>query len=390
MLIMNVVAGIIFIYVGIFVNLYIWEQGQNIFDVSWFNFNLFLFWGFAYAIGSRLLGRSSIRLLVMLSACFGALAFVLLSTLTIENRMLWIAIIGLPVGVMQGLFSAAQNISVTMLGKSKEFGPYFAATNIITQVLNMTVPLLSAQAIRLFDYSGSFVLMLAFVGLMLFFATRLPRISLREHLPANKSWFEQMRLGSFIVSSKSKWFIISCLAAGFILQFQSLFALLFTFSVTENKTVVALLNMCYTLFALMALVAYRRLRLQERAWLVLSVILLGAGLMLMLIPIPTLRIISNIVTTVGMFYFGTILTAQQLRVTVELDVGRRAHLLVWREWLFCISRMVMLLIALSIDTFNDPMFLALALLVVCCLLGISFVQAKMIGKQEPGETSAGA
>jgi len=377
---MNAVSGIIFIYVGIFVNLYIWEQGQNIFDVSWFNLVLFFSWGLAYAGGSALLSRFSIRTLMALSAAFGAAAFALLSSLEIDNRLLWIAIVGMPVGAMQGLFSAAQNISVTLLGQGKDFGPYFAAANIVTQLLNMTVPLLSAQVIRFFGYGSSFVLMLAFIALMLVFAAKLPQITLKDDMPADHAWFRQLSLKTIFGGEPAKWFFVSCLATGFILQFQGLFALLFTFSVTENKTYVALLNTCYTLFALLAMYAYRKWDVKERFWIVASIVLLGGGLMLMLVPVPVLRIVSNVVTTVGMFYFTTILTAQQLRMTTTFTVARRANMLVWREWMFCVSRIAMLLVALTIDSFRDPVFYALAVFVAVILIAITFIQGKMMGK----------
>lgn len=174
MLIMNFVSSIIFIYIGIFVNLYIWQSGHSIFDVSWFNLVLFIGWGLAFTIGASLLWKRTIRLLLALSAFSGATAFMLLTYLTLDNRVLWITLIGIPVGLMWGFFASAQNLSVSFYGKGKNVAAFFAASSIISQVLSMLVPIVSAQAISMFGYASSFYMMLAFVFVMLGFSYAMP------------------------------------------------------------------------------------------------------------------------------------------------------------------------------------------------------------------------
>lgn len=384
LLAMNLVSSIVFIYVAIFINLYIWERGQNIFDVSWYNLVLLIAWGLAYSLSTRMLSRSSIKLLMAMSASFGGIAFLLLSLLHLDNRLLWITLIGIPVGMMQGIFSTAHNLSITVLGKDKEIAHYIAITNISGQILNMSIPLITSQIIRLFDYAGSFVLMLIFLAMMLILSLRLPSISLKDHIQSSRLANVQLRYSNVFNFPQAKWFIISALATGVILQFQTLFALLFTFSVTSDKTMIALLNTCYTAFALLAMLAYRRYQLKERSWLIISVIFLAFGLMLMLIPVPYMRITSNVITTIGMFYFLTIVTSQQLKMTtgIGLDIVKRSYMLVWREWMYVISRSCMLLFMLGIDSFTDSLFIGMAVFVVICLLGISFIQGKMIAKTQ--------
>jgi len=380
LLIMNVVSNIVFIYVAIFINLYIWEQGQNIFDVSWYNMMLLLAWGIAYSLATRMLSRWSIRLLMSLSASFGAIAFLLLSLLVLDNRLLWITLIGIPVGMMQGIFSTAHNLSITVLGQDKEIAHYLAITNISGQILNMSIPLLTSQIIKWFEYGGSFVLMLIFIMMMLMLSLRLPPISLQNH-ETKETRKPQARFSNIFQFPQAKWFLISCLTTGIILQFQSLFALLFTFSVTSDKTMIALLNTCYTAFALLALWAYRKLKVKESMWLVISVVFLGCGLLLMLIPLPVVRITSNIVTTIGMFYFLTIVVSQQLKMTAgSLDIVKRSHMLVWREWMYVVSRVFMLLFMMRITNFTDPLFIGLAIFVVLCLLTISYIQGKLMAR----------
>jgi MFS transporter, YQGE family, putative transporter len=379
LLIMNVVSSIVFIYVAIFINLYIWEQGQNIFDVSWYNMILLLAWGIAYSLSTRMLSKWSIKLLMAVSASFGAIAFLLLSLLELDNRLLWITLIGIPVGMMQGIFSTAHNLSITVLGQDREIAHYLAITNISNQILNMSIPLLTSQVIRLFEYAGSFVLMIIFLMLMMLLSLKLPPISLKDHMEPYQSSKLQLRYSNVFHFPQAKWFIISCLATGVILQFQSLFALLFTFSVTSDKTLIALLNTCYTAFALLALLAYRKLKVKESVWLMISVVFLGCGLLMMLIPLPLIRITSNVITTIGMFYFLTIVVSQQLKMTTgSLDIVKRSYMLVWREWMYVISRVGILLLMMKIDNFTDPLFIGLAIFVIMCLLAISFIQGKMM------------
>ncbi|WP_442602222.1 MFS transporter [Paenibacillus sp. KN14-4R] len=376
LLLMGVVSNIVIIYIGIFVNLYIWEQGNHIFDVTWFNLVLFVAWGIAYGMASQLLFGRTIRLLYGLSACSGAIAFVLLSLLQLDNQMLWIACIAIPVGLMQGFFSAGQNISLSTLGKGTDFGNYMAISAITGNILNMTVPLLSALVIKWMGYSGSFVVMFFFVALMLLFSTKLPQVSLIPYMASKGSFWKEMRIRKVFNISGAKWFILSCLAAGFILQFQGLFALLFTFSVTENKTEIALLNMMYTLFALVALVLYKKLKFMSNRWLTVAVALLTSGMLLMLVQDPVTRICANVITTMGMFYFITVWSGDQIKAVSSLGVVQQSRMLVWREWFLCLTRIIMLILALGIKDFSSMMFIGLAMLTIACLLTVSFFQTK--------------
>ena len=251
LLMMNAVSYIIFNYIGIFVNLYIWEQGQKISDVSWFNFCLFVSWAFAFGFGTKLLASQSVRQLFGLSALSGGIAFLLLFFLHLDNHLLWITLIGIPVGTMWGFFAVAQNFSLSSFGKGREFANFFSLSNTIAQIINVTVPIISAQVIRLFGYSSSFILMLVFVAAMLIVSRILPKISLKETADSG-TWFENMKYRNVFVTPALKWLIPSCLATGLALQFQGLFALLFTFSISDDRMIIALLNALFTLSALLA------------------------------------------------------------------------------------------------------------------------------------------
>lgn len=249
LLLVNAVSFIIFIYIGIFVNLYIWELNREIFDVAWFNMVMFIFWGVGFASGGKLLMRYSIRLLCALSALSGGIAFLFLTFLEIEPRVLWIAIIAVPVGLMWGFFSAAQSLSISLVAKGKDISNFYAMINIISQSLSVAVPLLSAWTIIKFGYSSTFLFMLFFIVIILIISYFLPQIALKTIVDVKQegTLFQNMHWNKVFSAPNSKWAILSCLAAGFFLQFQNLFVLLFTFNITQDKTMIALLSAIYTL-----------------------------------------------------------------------------------------------------------------------------------------------
>jgi YQGE family putative transporter len=376
LLIMNTVSFIIFIYIGIFVNLYIWEQGNSIFDVSWFNLILFFTWGFAFSGAGYLLNRWSVRLLFTISACFGGIAFLLLSWLTLDNRLLWIALIAIPVGAMWGFFGVAQNICVSLLGKGKDFGNFFAASSTVSQILNMSVPLLSAQVIQWFGYTGSFSLMLVFVTAMLVMSRFVPVVSLREHAASWGPWYGSLDWRTIFPTQGLKWIIPSCIAAGFMLQFQGLFSLLFTFSVTENKIYIALLNMLYTVSSLVALYLYRKYDMSDFKWFGIGLLLLATGFLLVLYPAAPFLVLSNILMTMGYFYFSTKWNGQQFRMIADLTPVEQLRLLVWRENLIIFSRCFMLVLVLQVTDFHGSAFHLMIALGIVSLVAVGFFHWK--------------
>lgn len=377
---MNVVSQIIFIYIGIFVNLYIWEQGHRIFDVSWFNFSLFLTWGFAFAIGARLLHGWSIRLLFAISAISGGIAFLLLFFLHLDNRMLWILLIGIPVGSMWGFFSCAQNLSLSLFGKGKDFENYFALTSTIGQIINVTVPIVSAVVVQYFGYAGSFIFMLVFIVCMLSVSQLLPGLSLkgRQSQDQEISWIQGMRYRHVFYKPSLRWMVPSCLAAGIFLQFQGLFALLFTFNVTNDKLLIALLNTLYTVCSLGALFLFRKVRWQAKTWLLLGMILLSIGFTILVFPSKPIFIISNVLTTVGMFYYTMQWNAQHFRVVSTCPAVVQAKILVWRECLLVVSRCLLLLCVLPMQNFSGAIFIVLIALTMACIVSILYFQKRSI------------
>jgi hypothetical protein len=389
-LVMNLMSYTIFVYVGIFVNLFIWEKNRLISEVAWYNLLVYFSWSFAFAAAAYLLTRATVRLLLGISAFSGGSAFLILSFVELDNRLLWIAMIGVAVGVMYGFFSAAQNLSVSMSGTSAELGHYFSAAATIQQAVTLAVPLLSAAIIIYFGYSGTFALMLVFVVFMLVFSFAMPGISMRAKADGSSSpstirwlWRELLRKPGL------RWFSASNLAAGVFLQFQQLFLLLFTFSVTENKFWIAALNGLYTLATLGGLFVYRKYGLKDSTFLMMGCLLIASGFLIVLVPAKPLLIVSNLLTAVGMFCFGAAWNTLQFKWIKPYSEAGQAKLLVWRETLICVTRIGTLLIVMSVEDFRSPLFVVLIGVSVLCLLAVPYFEYRARKTMEPDRPNVG-
>jgi YQGE family putative transporter len=372
-LLMNVSSNIIFNFIGIFVNLYIWEKERSIFDVTWFNLILFCTWGFSFALGAKLLTKFSTKLLIRTIAICGTVTFLLLSYLHLDSRILWITIIAVPIGIMWGLYAIAQNISLSVLGKGKDFESYFSWATILGQSVSILNPIFFALVIKFFGYSGSFLLMFLFVALLLIVSFFIPNITLSQEV---EPLFSRFRMRQVFTYSTLRWMVPSCLAAGVFLQFQGLFALLFTFSVSENKLIIALLNVGYAASTIGAMLLYRKLKVSKGIWLTIGMVCVSIGFLITLFPKAPILVISNLLTTIGMFYFATIWNTRQFHIIAKHTVIEQIRILIWREWFLTSARITMLLLILSVKNFHGLSFVLLMSLALVCALIIPYFSSR--------------
>lgn len=368
-LLMNASSNIIFNFIGIFVNLYIWEQGRSIFDVTWFNLILFFIWGLSFAFGAKLLTRYSTKLLIRIIAICGVVTFLLLSFMHLDNRLLWIAIIAIPIGIMSGLYAIAQNISLSYLGKGEDFDNYFSWASLIGQAVSIINPIFFAVVIKLIGYSGSFLLMFLFVTVLLIVSFYLPHITISNE---EERVFAKFSINELFTYSQIRWILPSCLAAGIFLQFQGIFALLFTFSVSEDKLIIALLNVGYALATIGAMLIKRKLATSEGMVLTIGMIFISVGFLITLYPHAPILVLSNLLTTIGMFYFGTIWNTRQFSLIVRHTKIEQVRILIWREWFLVFARIVMLLLILTVKDFHGMIFIALMVFALACALIIPY------------------
>lgn len=377
-LVMNVVCYMIFVYVGIFINLFVWEENHLISEVAFYNLFVYISWTFSFAFATHILAKTTVRLLLGISAFSGTSAFLILSTLQFDSRLLWLGMIGVAVGIMYSFYGAAHHMSISLSGKSTELGHYFSASGTLQQAVSLVIPLLSAGIILQFGYPGTFVLMFVFLLFMLAFSFAMPKFSLRtavaeeQDKPTNR-WLLQ----ELLRKPGLRWFSASSLAAGVFLQFQQLFLLLFTFSVTENKLYIAALSALYTLATLGGLFAYRRWKFKDNTLLYIGCVLLASGFLIVLIPEkPVLLIISNLLTAVGMFCFLAAWNTLQFKWVRPYSAARQSKLLVWREILICVTRIGLLLIIMSLDDLRGSLFITLIVISLLCLLAVPLFELR--------------
>ncbi|UUZ94274.1 hypothetical protein LJK87_06660 [Paenibacillus sp. P25] len=94
------------------------------------------------------------------------------------------------------------------------------------------------------------------------------------------------------------------------------------------------------------------------------------------LPKAPLLIASNVLTTVGMFYFATVWNTRQFRVISQQTAMEQARILLWREWFLNLSRIVMLILILFVDDLKGPMFMALIALALISALLIPWFSRK--------------
>jgi YQGE family putative transporter len=376
-LVMNGASTVIFNYIGIFINLYLWENGQHIFDIAWFNLILFVSWGLAFLIGAQLLTKYSIRIIMRTAAIFAGVTFLVLSLVHFEPKLLYITLIAIPAGASNGFYATAANLGISLFGKGKEFADFFAASNLIGQVIAFTNPILFALIIQWFGFSGSFILMLFFVTAMMVVSYYLPPVSLASE---KKPLLQDFQISKVFLTPNLKWMLPSLLAAGFFLQFQNVFSLIFTFSVTKDKLLIALLQVSYTACTLISLFFYKRYQargiLTDSFWLTLGMVAASIGFMIVLFPAVPILIISNILTTVGLFFFVTIWNSRQFVTISQYEPIMQARILVWRELLLVFSRIVMLALTLTIHDFHGFAFKAIMFFCLACALCIPYFSRK--------------
>jgi YQGE family putative transporter len=383
LLVMNGSSSIIFNYIGIFINLYLWEKGQNIFDIAWFNLILFISWGICFLIGAQMITKYSISIIMRTSAIFAGLTFLILSLIHFEPKLLYIALIAIPAGASNGFYSAASNLGLSLFGKGKEFADYFVASNLIGQVIAFVNPILFALVIKGFGFIGSFVLMLIFVSNMVVISYFLPILTLANE---KKPLLQDMQITKVFFTPSLKWMLPSLLAAGFFLQFQNVFSLIFTFSVTEDKLLIALLQVTYTTCTLISLYLYKKYKdngkLSDSFWLTLGMIAASLGFMIALFPAVPILIISNILTTVGLFFFFAIWNSRQFVTISQYEPIHQARILVWRELVLVFSRVVMLALTLTIRDFNGFAFKAIMIFCLICALSIPYFSKMSIESEK--------
>jgi MFS transporter, YQGE family, putative transporter len=375
LLVMCTIATIIFVYINIFVNLYVWDQSHKMFDVAWYNLWVFMIAALANTLATKRLMNKSIRSIIQISAISGAGAFILLLVYHPASQMLGITVYAVPIGITLGSYWGGMNIMLSIFGKGKEFVTFYSYLAIIGQILAMAVPLLSALVIHLSGYFGSFLLMLLFVVFMFTMSFTIPDFSLKQSGELIK--IKDIISIEFIVVKEYRSLLIISFFHAVLITFQNLFVLLFTFQVSENEWIIAILNILYSVSSMTALKLFNYNRyIAHNKWLFIGVSLITIGFGCALTHHPIGLILSNICTTFGLFYVNTIIFSGQLAAMERAGVTKKVGLLLWREWVFLIARYIVIGFVLFIDG-KETLFYGLIVFVIACsfMIPIRFKKA---------------
>jgi MFS family permease len=272
---------------------------------------------------------------------------------------------------MTGFFWMANNFAISTFGKGKETMEFLSKSTILNQVIGISVPILSALVINWFGYRGSFILMLVFALIMFFAVNLIPKIKL--DVDASERYIPMLK------DSKTKWMIVSSFVGGMFTSFQSVFILIYTFTVTDNKLIIALLSVGYTIISLLTYYAYKKGSwMGENKWLAFGMVLMSIGFISALAGNAAFFILSNILTTIGSFFTGSVYSAQIFRVFEKDNPSVRANMLVIYEWALNLGRVMMLVFVMFIKFPKGTYFLTLMSIAILLSLLIPLIQKKML------------
>jgi len=344
LLVFTTFGGIIFTFVHLFVNLYIWQQDKEISDLAWFNLSQFTIWMAAYILGTYLFQKTSLIGVMKASSIFSLILFVVLAFVKIENQHAWILFIGACFGFMRGFFSAGQTMSIALLGKGKEHTEFFQQRALYEKVTSIFTPLLFAGLLYLLGYRGTFIIMLILSGFMFLGSFFLPKLTIKEGTIFKKTGIKKVFNGK-----RTKYLPLSYLAGGVFSEFQVIFLTYFTFVISDEKLTVALLNIAYTLLTLYSIKLYKTYKkMSDEGWITFGILIAFVGFGLT----PFLKgywlFIPNILLVFGNFYYRTTYYAQQYQVMDGFSEVEKIRMLIWREVLLCFSRVTLLILVVSL------------------------------------------
>ncbi|MCY0878536.1 MAG: MFS transporter [Firmicutes bacterium] len=369
----NAAMTSLFTFVSIFVNLYWWNQGAPIFQVSLFNLASTLALFLAYWAGTYVLSQRDIRLVMVFSTIGAGLTFGTLAASGTGRHLGYTVAVGVLFGLTQGFFWAGNNASMYTVLPAEQYGDYFSALTVIGQAGSVVVPLVTGAAVAAWGFHASFLAMLLVVAAAFGVAVQLP------HRGFDDEVFRDLHIRHVVNRPGTAWVLLVVFFAGLINQFVTLFSLVYLFTISTQVGVVTALNLASALILLAALAAYRRLRLTQDAWIVIgsASLALAFGLALALRQGPWAIVVVFLLRVGGLWISGAS-GRQRYRIVMQGDVVWRTRFGLWMEVPFVVSRTVVLTGSLWVHRLGDPVFLGLMGLTVVALGGLPWATRKAI------------
>ncbi|WP_273854011.1 hypothetical protein [Guptibacillus spartinae] len=361
MILFNTSTSVVFTFVDLFVNLYIWQQNKQLLDLVWFNFFMFSLWSISYVSGSYLFYKKDLKTVMRAGSIFSLILFGLLSFVTFDEPFHWIMFAGSIYGLMRGVFSAGITLALSILGEGKEFKLFFQQSAFWRKAVNNFIPLTFAFILSTLNYGNTFIVMFIFsIGLFLL-SFMLPDISPKKDRISNP-FTKEIGLKKVFKGGKTKLLPYSYYFGGMFAEFQTIFLMYFTFTITEDKFFVALLNVFYTLLVFIMIKLFNASKLSPVSWMIIGILLAFLGLGLATTLSNLWLLVPNILLVIGNFIFRTNYYSQQYEQLEGEGKTKRIQITIWREVILCISRISFLTIIIilhAIDLFSIYILLSM-------------------------------
>lgn len=373
LLMYNLSTDVVNTFVIIFVNLYIWDKGKSVADIAWFNLSQYLVWSVSHTIGAWVLHKTSMKTVFQFANLFTLSLFLVLSFVHLDSLLAWLILIGSCNGFMKGFSASGKNLGVAAFGEINEFNRYFQYQNLFSKTLQIVTPLMFAVLIHYIDYQGTFYVMCAYSLVLVGITFFIP-----NNINTNKEPLFKDMLSPF-KSKALKYMPLSFLTGGIFSEFQGVFLMVFTFTITENKFGVAMLNVAYSVLILGLIYLNKKLKkVNGVKWLFIgaSTAFIGFGMMIFLKD--WWLIIANFFIVAGNFYYSTTYYSQQYETMNVLNEIEQKRMLIWRENLLVISRVILLSIIVLIGNITEITMGYIFCGVMIITMFVPFVHKKML------------
>jgi MFS transporter, YQGE family, putative transporter len=375
LLVQSTIFTILLNYITIFINLYIYERNHSISQVAAFNLTMILFWSPSFAIAGHIFSKTSNRAVTRISSIAAAFMFLSLLFLDHVSPFLWNLCIGGSLGVMCGMYFNSQNITLSSIGKKgDDLQSFFSMNGLIGQTIGIVNPFFSAFIIKWFGYSASFVIMFLFVCILFVVTFYVPFVQLEN--PKKHSLFHDMDLSNGLY--QFRWLFVSSIVGGLVIQFQGLFNQLFTFDISDNKLIIAALNVSYTVLTAIALWVSKRVSIPGETWMRIGGFVFIVGCLMVLHPTKLFLLIANTLTVLGYFFYMITWNTQQFSFMGRFAFVSVSRVMVGREITINFGRGLMLVFMIPIHHFQGFIYMFVILFSVFCVVILYKIQAKML------------
>lgn len=377
MMVLSVFGFIIVQLTFLFMNLYIWIEGKSIHHLMLFNIGQFLTWGMMYVIGVIVFKKTNLRVNMLIASMVPVGFFYFLTTLELVIKNESVFFMGMLIGLMLGFYTSGQTQAVSNLGKKEEFDYYFQLRSIVEKIVSIFVPVLFSVIIYYFGFKSAFFVLFITSFSMFIYVFKLPKVKLG--LSREVSLLKNLSRRKIFKTKKMNLLFFSLFLGPVILEFQRIFALLFTFSVTNNEIIVAMLTVIYSMFMFLAMKIYKQFPGKSPSfWISIGIGFMFLSFIILIIGNVITSILANILLVIGTFFFRNVFYSEHYKQTKDLPAIENTGFFIWRESIFCLSRiMISFLVLLFVNEVQSIAFFVLFLLSIVSSIFIIAIYKKL-------------